>query len=206
MASDLTGVWPANFPAWSIVWEFYLPIVAAFSPWRVPKSAVVPLLIVCLIGLAIAGVFEIQGGELHFLRAVLGLGGGYLLYRSGFDTRLPFLPVLCLLGAIMVVAYYLPLVTLLLPLVACGCVLASRTSQTVLSTAPIQFLGQISYTTYMVHIPVLMAMAWGWDLRQGPVVKILGIALTLVLAYLLTVLVERPFQKVLRTPSPQPAL
>jgi peptidoglycan/LPS O-acetylase OafA/YrhL len=49
MASDLTGVWPANFPAWSIVWEFYLPIVAAFSPWRVPKSAVVPLLIVCLI-------------------------------------------------------------------------------------------------------------------------------------------------------------
>jgi peptidoglycan/LPS O-acetylase OafA/YrhL len=106
----------------------------------------------------------------------------------------------------MVVAYYLPLVTLLLPLVACGCVLASRTSQTVLSTAPIQFLGQISYTTYMVHIPVLMAMAWGWDLRQGPVVKILGIVLTLVLAYLLTVLVERPFQKVLRTPSPQPAL
>jgi peptidoglycan/LPS O-acetylase OafA/YrhL len=74
--------------------------------------------------------------------------------------------------------------------------------KSVLNTAPLQFLGRISYSLYLIHLPILMICwsliigRWGaihGDLRQVMILLLTVLPISLILASLMEGFVERPF-------------
>lgn len=145
---------PANFPAWSITWELYLPILAyALAPFLPKRPSWHPLLLVAaLAGLALADVAVAMGGRYYFARAMLGLAGGHLLFHALPLIRLAWHPwhsylLLLMLLAVMLAASMVPIVAAATPLIACALILSGAANDSkLLSSRPIQLLGAISYT------------------------------------------------------------
>ncbi len=141
------------------------------------------------------------GGEQFYLaRAACGLAAGHLLYRSELTLKLPLLPLFAALGLIMALATYVPLAAILLPFVACLCILAGRNGGSLFATAPAQALGYLSYTLYLVHIPVLRVMQlwFGTAIDANPLAKAAALVATFLLAWLLSVTIERPAMRLAR--------
>lgn len=194
MAMPFTGHDPVNFPAWSVCWEFYLPVLAVLLPLRVPDRWVRPLLVCVLIAQGIADVGTAGGEPLYLVRAVCGLLAGHLLYRANLSITLPLLPLFAALGLIMAGSIYLPALAIVLPFVAAMCVLSGRNGGSLFAAAPFQMLGVLSYTIYLAHIPVLrlLQQSLGPALDANPLAKLGALAGTFAFAWLLTTLVERP--------------
>ena len=200
-----TGQDAANFPAWSITWELYLPIAAyALAPFLPKRLAWHPLVLPGLLaGLALADVAVAGGGQYYFVRAALGLAGGHLLFRALPSIRLTWRPwhtylLLAALFAVMFAASFVQLIAAATPFIACALILSGAANDSpVLSSRPAQFLGALSYTIYLAHIPVLrlLQLALGKDLDSNPALKLIGIALSFVLAWLLTRWVEVPMMR-----------
>jgi peptidoglycan/LPS O-acetylase OafA/YrhL len=194
---------PANYPAWSITWEFYIPIaaflLAPFVP--LPRFALLPLLIACLAVLAFVDA-QIAGGlRIYAIRAPLGLVAGALLYRLYAQARSraswPWLSyaLFAALIAVLGVAQALPPLGGLVPPLAAALIwnAAGRPSR-LFSSRALQWLGALSYTIYMAHIPVLQTMksAFGEGIAADPLAMLAGIGLSFALAIALTRLVELP--------------
>lgn len=194
MAVPITGTDPANFPAWSVSWEFYLPVLAVVLPFRLPDRWVRPMLVCALVALGIADVGAAGGERLYFARAACGLLAGHLLYRAHISLKLPLFPLFVALGLIMALSAYLPEAAIALPFVAAMCVLSGRNGGSLFAAAPFQFLGLLSYTIYLAHIPVLRLLQHGFGptIDANPLAKIAALAGTFAFAWLLTTLVERP--------------
>lgn len=197
MAVPLSGSQPINFPAWSIFWEFYLPVLAVFLPFRVPDAFVRPLLAVCLFGLGLTCVAVADGGRPDLLRASFGLSAGYLLYHANLDIRAPVLLTFGTIFGLMSLAVYVPMAAFFVPILASLAILSARYSKTILSSWPIQILGILSYTLYLTHIPVLMWMqrllGAGFDGNVGA--KAMGLIVTFFVSALLTWGLEKPFMQ-----------
>ncbi|MFC3173157.1 acyltransferase family protein [Novosphingobium bradum] len=198
MGAPVMGRDPLNFPAWSICWEFYLPLLAlgaANLGLRVPDKAVRPLLALCLVALGLVDREVAAGGNQYLMRALFGLAAGHLLWRSrlALPVRLE-IPFVVLIGA-MALAPDWPGAAVVLPFAAAACVLAGVHGGSVFGSAPFQFLGTISYTLYLVHVPVLRAAqaVLSDGVNANPPVKLAVLVASLILAWLLTVAVERPF-------------
>lgn len=194
MAVPLTGADPLNVPAWSICWEFYLPVAALLVPGRVPEAWVKPALVGCLIAVGIFDIGVAQGESWYFARGLFGLLAGYFLYRSGLDLAVPTIAAFAVVAFIMCLAMYVPWTAVLLPAAACACVLAGRRGGSIFSTPPFQLLGTLSYTLYLGHIPVLFTMQaiWGDAVDNNVPAKLGALAATFVLAAVLTWTVELP--------------
>ena len=203
-----TGQDAANFPSWSITWELYLPIAAyALAPMLLTRLAWHPMVLpVVLAGLAIADVAVAGGGFHYFVRAVLGLAGGHLLFKISPSIRMAWRPwhtylLLAALFAVMLAAGFVPWFAAATPFIACALILSGAASDSpVLSSRPVQFLGALSYTVYLAHVPVLrwLELIFGTALDSNPALKLVGIALSFVLAWLLTRLVELPMMQLSR--------
>lgn len=203
MAVPLLGQNPANFPAWSITWEFYLPIaaVALASVVARLRPLRLALLVLALAGLAWADVQVAQGGHLYFLRGMLGLAAGCCLYNA-FPPRPGTAPRPALTYALLVMAFAVmglaseaPLAAIALPPIAAALVWSGAWQTTpLLNSRPAQYLGAVSYTLYMVHIPVLFTLraAFGSAIDGNPLAKVVALGLSLGLAALLTRFVELP--------------
>ena len=193
-ASPFTGAQPLNGPAWSICWEFYLPVLAVIAGLRVPDRLVWPALIVALfaLGWVDRDLATVDGN--YFPRAVFGLLAGHLLYRSGARCDWPFLPLVVGIVALMALASYSMFGALLLPPLACVAILAGRRGGSIFGWRVFQWLGDLSYTLYMAHVPVLLVMLdrFGDAAKANSAAKLAGLAVAIVLALALTVLVERP--------------
>jgi len=194
---------PANYPAWSITWEFYLPLLAfAAAPYlKIPDMLVAPLLVACLCGLAIADMEIAQGVRIYAVRAPLGLAAGGLLYRLYREKRWRFsspgltYALFAALIATMTFAAALPWLGAAIPPLAAGLVWsAAGEPSRVFSSRPLQWLGALSYTIYMAHIPVLQTMKtfFGEAVAYDPVAMLAGVGLSFLLAIALTRLVELP--------------
>jgi peptidoglycan/LPS O-acetylase OafA/YrhL len=210
MAMPFLGRDPANFPAWSICWEFYLPIAAVSAGaigLRIPAQFVRPLLIAALLGLGFFDVREVAGEHFYLMRAVLGLSAGYLLYRArltlGVRLEVPFV----LLGAIMAGASYWPPLAMLLPFGAALCIASGRSGGSLFASPPLQWLGRISYPLYLLHIPLLVAAGTllGGKVDTNAPMKLAILGASLLGAWLLTILIEQPFMRLsarlIRSPS-----
>lgn len=193
-ARPLTGHDPANFPSWSVTWEFYLPVLAVFFYADLPENWVRPVLFGALATLGLADVAVAQGSQLELLRAAAGLLAGNLLYRSGLRLNVPTWPMFVSLGLIMAAARYLPAIAVLLPFIACACILAGLQGRSMLARGPALFLGRISYSLYLVHIPVLQCMVGigGNAVNANPIAKVAGIAFAVIVSWMLHILIEKP--------------
>lgn len=216
-----------NFPAWSMGFEFYLPILfwALFGvllprlvPHRVSGPSrfwprlwprLWPLLGVILLlppeALLLREVLTGQDGALqHATRAVCGLGLGFCIWRLHEDRLSPlplrwpgvwFLLTVLLFPLLVLVTPRLPALGLLMaPLLSVLMLLGAR-SRTVLSSAPVQWLGRLSFGIYMVHVPMLLLFerVFGRAALAGDVALKGLLCLSAILAaWLLHRLVERP--------------
>jgi len=194
---------PANYPAWSITWEFYLPLLAFFAaPYlKIPDVLVAPLLLACLVGLAIADMQIAQGIRIYAVRAPLGLAAGGLLFRLYREQKWRFsspgltYALFAALIATMTFAGALPWLGGIVPALAAALVWsAAGEPSRLFSSRPLQWLGALSYTIYMAHIPVLQTMKTflGEGVANDPVAMLAGIGLSFLLAVALTRLVELP--------------
>ncbi len=194
---------PANYPAWSITWEFYLPLLAFLvAPYlRLPGVLVAPLLLACLAGLAIADVQIAEGTRIYAVRAPLGLAAGALLFHlyreKDWRFSSPGLTYALFAATIatMTFAAALPWLGAIVPALAAALVWsAAGQPSPIFSSRPLQWLGALSYTIYMAHIPVLQTMKtfFGEGVADDPLAMLAGIGLSFLLAVALTRLVELP--------------
>ncbi|MDP3905801.1 acyltransferase [Novosphingobium sp.] len=201
MAVPFTGRDPVNFPAWSVCWELYLPVFAAMA-WRaglrIPDQAVRPLLIAALLALGYFDMGMAQGESNYPQRALFGLLAGHLLYRADISlpVRLewPFAALVLVMG----LATYWPVMAVTLPFIAILCIAAGRNGGSLFASAPMQLLGTLSYTLYLAHIPVLRMVqaALGEGADANPAAKVVVLIGSFALAWLLTIVIERPAMRI----------
>ncbi len=197
------NLYPANAPSWSVSFEFYLPIVAFALAPRFPvlsRRACRIALMIGLVTLAILDANVMLERVLYLPRAVVGLACGHFLFgadlRRAVDWR-PWMTPALLAGAllVMVLASLAPAAALVFPFLICCLVLSGATHDSAfLSSRPAQWLGSISYTLYMVHVPLLQVaerLAGSW-FGQNPVTKLVLVGLSLAAAAALTRFVELP--------------
>ncbi len=186
---------PVNFPAWSICFELFLPLLAVLVPVRLPQQLVRPALVLALLGCGLCMLYFQEGRILYAPRAILGLAAGHLLYRARLSLDAPFdLLALTTIGLILIACLAPPLV-FLIPVAASATILAgTRAEGALFSSPPARWLGSISYTLYLVHAPVLYALGafLGKAAGHSLPAKLAGLAASLILATVLTKLVERP--------------
>jgi peptidoglycan/LPS O-acetylase OafA/YrhL len=198
-----------NGPSWSLSaeWFAYLtfPIFLALSqPWR---SRSVPLLLAFAAVLAFGGVLAIAGkssigvtGTFGMVRMASEFGAGCLLFRAqanGFSCRASIrdcAAVLLLAAGLLVPgAMILVLPSFILMVLAAaqgGGILAF-----IFGSRPIHFLGEISYSIYLVHWIVLQFSTWllGYGPPSGFAIRDVGLVVViLVLSYLSYHFIEQP--------------
>jgi peptidoglycan/LPS O-acetylase OafA/YrhL len=210
-----------NHPSWSISaeWFAYLTFPAfAFVAWRLRNRPVLATVLAAAVALGIYAAFQPLAGfsltEATFRWGVLRivpcflLGCAlYLIYRR---APIPFAgPVALLSGVGVLVSASLGLWDPITVLLAGGLILGLG-SMTNKSAGPLAskagvYLGEISYSIYMVCAPVLLVMTnvaarlTGAEDKRFHIIVWLGIVAAIPVAAMLTYhLVERPARKALR--------
>jgi len=194
IAGPFLGREPLVRSAWSICFELYLPVLAVLLPLSVKRPLVPWLLGATLVGLGACDYFVAQGASLYAVRACLGLAGGHLLYRWQPQVPIGFDVAGLQVFALIVATGFWHALAFILPVAVCVAILAGVRGGKLFAIRPVQWLAGISYTLYMVHIPVLFGMQhWlGSRVDQNPGLKLLGIGMSIPLAAALSFAVERP--------------
>ena len=220
-AWGLAGSSAFNHPSWSISaeWAAYLGFPAfAFVAWRLRDWPVLATVLAAGFALALYAAFEPLAGysltEATFrwgaLRIVpcFALGCAlYLIHRRG---GVPFAgPVALVSGVAVLVSASLGLWDAITVLAAGGLILGLGSLENsragVLGSKPGVYLGEISYSIYMVCAPVLLlttnvaARLTGADDKRFNILVWLGLVAAIPVAAMVTYhLVERPARKALR--------
>ena len=220
-AWGLAGSSAFNHPSWSISaeWAAYLGFPAfALVAWRLRARPVLATVLAAGFALALYAAFEPLAGysltEATFrwgaLRIVpcFALGCAlYLIHRRG---GVPFAgPVALVSGAAVLVSASLGLWDAITVLAAGGLILGLGSLENsragVLGSKPGVYLGEISYSIYMVCAPVLLlttnvaARLTGADDKRFHILVWLGLVAAIPVAAMVTYhLVERPARKALR--------
>lgn len=192
MAQPLFALGSIDFPAWSLPYELYLPLVAVAAAAliaRTPRAILTcSLFLIIFAGCMACYLFE-TGDDRQFVRAALGLAGGALLYKQ-WSTRahghasaaIAVLGVLIAL-AVMAVSGVLPSLAILFYPAAIAAIWFGANAAGLFSTRPLQAIGRWSYSIYLLHAPVLsgIQLLAGRDLH-GIVEKVLLVTLVLALS------------------------
>lgn len=207
-------MFPLNVPAWSLFFELVVNLLyALFFRWLTSR---VLFIILGVTGpILIAAIFHHDTADLGaqlshayvaLPRAIFSFAAGILLYRH--RVSLPGVPPIALLGitiaclvvpAELGVLYDMLFIGVVSPLlVAAGA--AVEPSQRL--QAPFSWLGAISFPLYAVHRPIL-SLAEGVREALGLPPLLFGlavIALTVIFAWLLDRLYDRPLSRMLKRP------
>ena len=183
-----------NFPAWSIAFEFWLPLAAVLLLRGPPSWAVRPLLAIAVTALAVLDARVAEGAGFQVQRATLGLGIGALLCWA--RLAVPGRPEawLALLLAALALAKVWPPAAAIVPIAAIAAIISCTRGSSWLSLPPVHWLGAISYSLYLVHIPVrdAFAMALGFAIDHSPPAKLAILAASIAAAAALTLVIEIP--------------
>jgi Predicted acyltransferases len=217
-ASLVPRQYPLNNPLWSLHWELLYSILLPFATalaLLVRRWALTAVLVCCT--LSVAGrVFE-QSDLLYFPVFLMG---------TIMAARMPdllewvqrprprwFLPLLAGGSLLLLIASWLArpiaesgsaLSNALWALAApgaAGIVLVSfawRPLVLFLETRIMQWLGRISFSLYLIHVPVLATLAFALGSESWPVIGLIGIPLCLLVAWGFYQLVEARIHQVAR--------
>ena len=205
MMSQFFGIRPLNGVSWSAGYELYVPLVLVLvlaSLKQLSARTALLLGMAFLIACMVAALMLSLGNRIDVLRAPAGLGLGFVIYHwqvsSGRNVnQLPrfVLPVLtCVMFAGMLFTGISPLFAVSLPVLAVLLVLFGTSSTSILSAPLFGWLGAISYSLYMVHVPILH---WFEHYAENGVagnmlLKAVMIMVSLAVASVLTYTIERP--------------
>jgi peptidoglycan/LPS O-acetylase OafA/YrhL len=217
-----------NEPSWSISaeWHAYLlfPFVCA-GLWRLPAKAAASVALACALALMLTGAASgwgltyVTAGPLVLARALPEFTTGILTYRAyrcGWGASLwrsdRFFAAT--VAAIVVLSCVWPtdlVIILLLPGLLLAAVTNEGQAKSLLNSRPLIFVGDISYSLYMVHyvcILVVFGRLCGPDVAAAAAatkaVAFFGaVALSLVLATLVSRCIEYPARSALRAWWPE---
>jgi peptidoglycan/LPS O-acetylase OafA/YrhL len=163
-----------NTPAWSLSaeWFAYLifPLFLFATQW--PRSVIVPLFLAGSVLFVLYGAFTLKGlpglggeGTPGMLRMTCEFAAGCMLARAVANGLRPLPPVADIVAlALVLIAAILggTFTYLVLPGFVLFVLLAVQESPTarVLSRAPIVFLGEISYSIYLIHWILIQVSRW----------------------------------------------
>jgi peptidoglycan/LPS O-acetylase OafA/YrhL len=201
LAPPLLGRSPANFPAWSICWELYLP-VAGLVLARLFKPARwwLPLLILALVVHALVAVRVADGEVLGGARAACGLVAGACLTRAR-SLPLPVVLPFAGIAATMFLAAKWSWLAVLLPFFGAAAILSAAHRRALFSREPFQFLGKVSFAVYMVHVPLIALVDPGHSIP----LKALVVAVSIAAGYALHRWLEMPGMRLgKKLTQPQP--
>ncbi len=213
-----------NHPAWSISTELGAYLLFPLAVVAVRWEAMRPLALLTCIGLAVLllhSLFTMAGAEtlgeqiprLGLLRCIIQFGIGLMLANLwlAWRGRRAIAPA-CGLIAAMAFAATMPAglpETLMLPLAFAAMLLAlaldSGPVARLLAARPIVWLGDVSYATYLVHFPLLIALklvAVGDDLQIAPGIFVTYLLVLLVLSGTLYRWLEKPAQSWINAQTP----
>lgn len=195
----------------SVEWQFYLvfPIAVILATKWLGNRALLPVLSVCLAASYLWSAYQTQASPMHAFyllpsRAFEMLAGAvvYLLPRPAsqrFSTALAGTGFIMICGSIAFMDDDLAWPGYLagVPVLGSALMLAGAREVTVYQWHPIRTLGNVSYSAYLWHWPIVVVLYF-CNLLSAPVWKATGIVSTLVLAYLSYELVEKRFKRAAR--------
>ncbi|MEX0842611.1 MAG: acyltransferase [Xanthobacteraceae bacterium] len=217
-----TASW--NAPSWSISaeWFAYLLFPAvAFGALALPRRTALPLAVVTIVLTAI--VFDLAGWDVGAawvgLPALARVGGeftcGVFLYRAanldgiqwltrGAADLVTFGGLLGFLAGASLRAHDFVLIASLAVFIL-GVSAAGPLTRSIFARGPVVWLGEISYSIYIVHFPVLLVLRHGAErifaahLAAMPLVAFLvSVAIVIAAAAILFYAVENPARRGLR--------
>lgn len=208
MAQPLFALHSIDFPAWSLPYELYLPLLAVAAAAviaKVPRPILACSLWVIIFGGCTACyLFEI-GDDRQFVRAALGLAGGALLYKQWAAAQRPASAAVAVLGVltalgVMATSGVLPSVAVLFYPAAIAAIWFGASATGLFSTWPLQAIGRWSYSIYLLHAPVLsgIQLLAGRELH-GVAAKMLVVTLVLALAGICYRWIELPAMRLRST-------
>jgi peptidoglycan/LPS O-acetylase OafA/YrhL len=206
------GLWPnrlsPNFPNWSISVEFWISILF-FIALQTKRFRLPILLLVAIIPAALMTKFidgDAQNAfsivNLGLLRGIIGFSVGsaaFLVFEKiGDKIILPSFAVyvpLAILGTFFLLEDWSPMTVVLFYSVLLICLTSLAT---ILSSRPFVVLGAISYSIYLLHIPIYSALALviGDNSSRG-VTKLFLLFVVLIVSYLSYRWIERPSQRII---------
>ena len=237
--SGLQQGWSFNTPAWSISAEFIVNVAFLGFIYLGARGRVLAMALAGAVAVAmlVAGPRPYIDGQLAFgwldvnlLRCSLGFACGigvyWLVHRLDLARALDRQPLLCtllgaaslaaLFGVMIVSGRHPPVAHYLVSIaVASGCVLFvpfAPVLRSVLRRKPLTYLGDISYSTYLVHYPLQLGiyLAGAVGLVQpdfaSPITFVVFIAAVIVVSAATHRFIEMPGQKWLLERGPRRAL
>ena len=192
MAQPLFAMDSIDFPAWSLPYELYLPLIvvaAATAIGKIPRGVLTcTFLLAIFAGCTACYLFE-AGHDHQFVRAALGLTGGALLYNQwNAGAHRHASASIAVIGVLIAVAVMassgvLPSLAITFYPAAIAAIWFGANATGLFSTWPLQAIGRWSYSIYLLHAPVLsgVQLLVGRDLH-GIVEKILLVTLVLALS------------------------
>ncbi|HEY0223324.1 MAG TPA: acyltransferase [Pseudolabrys sp.] len=211
------GLWPnvlpQNFPNWSISVEFWISILF-FMALRKRTSRLLILLAVValpaiLVPTYISGDAQNTFSVVNFglLRGIAGFGVGAAAFlafeKLGAKVVLPQF-VVYIPSAMLGVFFFLEnwsrmtILAFYAVLLTCLVLLAANDRTTLLASRPLVFVGTISYSIYLLHIPIYLALSLAiGDASIRGAVKPAVLLIVLTASYLSYRWVERPSQQII---------
>ncbi|WEK14655.1 MAG: acyltransferase [Candidatus Microbacterium phytovorans] len=202
-ASLVPRQYPLNNPLWSLHWELLYSILLPFATalaLLVRRWALTAVVVCCAISL-VGRVFE-QSELLYFpiflIGTIMAARMPDLLAWVERPRARWFMPTFAAASVVMLIASWLArpiapsgseLSHVLWALAAPGAAgivvvsLAWAPAIRFLETRPLQWLGKISFSLYLVHVPVLATLAFALGSDQWPLIGIIGIPLSLLVAW-----------------------
>ncbi|GAA0280588.1 hypothetical protein GCM10009127_22220 [Alteraurantiacibacter aestuarii] len=209
LAQAAFGMDSINPPSWSASLELVVPalfVIVWASFTALKRPALIALLLIGIIGASIASYELVETAGWNVVRALASLTIGFVLYRlveGRISPRKGLWPTLLSLGciallflAIMAIDIW-PLIGLAYPLIVILTVLVVANSDSLLSRGPLRFLGEWSYTIYMVHMPALLLCLYLFGERMdGSLAYKAGAIMACIAASaLITRYVEKPLMR-----------
>lgn len=201
-----------NFPAWSLGFEFYGPIVfVALLSLKLPNRrqafALGGILLVCstfALHQTLTGQNRLFGPYLDYMRALSGLGLGFMLwlvFQDGWRplpdniSRIVFPLSIGLFFVVTIGSAAFSPLAWTMSFVLVVAMATGMGSRTVFSSKPFRFAGRLSFGIYMVHVPVMLVFqhVFGPAVQSGNVtLKLAMIICSCIAACGLYWFVERP--------------
>ncbi|WP_121118478.1 acyltransferase family protein [Croceibacterium ferulae] len=194
-----------NQPSWSVNVQVYITVLLGLGVlqlWRIPRVTMFAAFALLVVAQGWLSCIVTPDVYYPIMRGFVGISLGAVLAAMidrGFisvPTTRWFVPLfLCAFAVLIVLRDLAPIIAMFTPIFITLIMVAGTRSHSVLSLPPLLKLGDLSFSIYIVHMPVWVLVHWLVDLDgiMGSLAfKAVWLMVVLAAAWVLTEYVEKP--------------